>query len=71
MPKTTREWAKRKLTQAWNNVDTAMAYLLEVQGPYKEPPETDDTRMFCANCEEIMTALLHIQGIIAGLRDSV
>ncbi len=68
MPRTTREWARRKLEMASNGLDIPMSHLLEVQQPYKEPPQTEEMVAFVSNCEQIMTAILDIQQLIKGLR---
>ncbi len=71
MPRSTREWAVRKLRMAADGLDGPMSHLIEVQGPYKEPPQTEDMVSFVANCEEIATALLQMQQLLRGLSRSL
>lgn len=65
MPRNTREWAKRELDAANNNLDWAMRHLLTVAGVYKDPhPEIGDP------AEKLAETLLITQNTISQLKDS-
>lgn len=65
MPRSTREWSHRKLDQAANDIDTAMAHIEEVRGVYAEShPEIAE------NFDKVLQLLLFTVDLIAKVKKS-
>ncbi|MGD9163014.1 MAG: hypothetical protein PVG39_31705 [Desulfobacteraceae bacterium] len=65
MPKSTRDWAKRKLDEACNNIDWSGKHVNEVAEKYKEHhPEISD------GLELVLVSLLQTQKFIEEIKQS-
>ena len=65
MPRSTREWAKRKLDESVQNIDWAGTHINEVIERYKaEHPEVSDP---LSNCQDM---LVMVQDVIKKVRSS-
>lgn len=62
-PRSTREWAHRRIDQAKNHIDTAGMQLHEIADTYQNlHPEVS------APCEQILAIMLEILEILDGIR---